>query len=194
MIMSKLISESSSSCILGIDPSFSNTGLVLAMWDNSSENTHIVSSELIQTSPDKAYIKAHGVIQDDLRRVGLLIDGLNAYLDTLPPYQLVGELPSGSQNHSGTKSVYVSMCLLNLASRHPNCIESRYYKPREIKLALTGDSKASKQDMIKGALAYCSGLDRSETIIGKNGKVLLTKAEHVADAYASIHKYVQDNL
>lgn len=163
------------------------------MWDGNSANSNLIDTTLITTSPSKEYRKKHGAMRDDLRRVGELIDYLDTFLSEAPPYYLTGELPSGSQSHSGAKSSIASLALLHIASVHPKCMDSNIYTPTELKSSLTGNPNASKEEMISKALVHCIGLSESQ-LITKKGKVILTKAEHIADAYASIHKYIQDNL
>lgn len=178
--------------LLGIDPSLRNTGLILTMWDGKSDKTNLINTTLISTSPSKDYRKRHGTMRDDLRRVGELIDYLDTFLSEAPPYILTGELPSGSQSHSGAKSSIASLALLHIASVHYKCNSSNIYTPTELKIALTDNPTAAKGEMIDRALEQCVGLSESQ-LITKKGKVILTKAEHIADAYASTHKYIRDN-
>lgn len=164
--------------VLGIDPSMSNLGLVLADLDPlTGQIVGTPQLRLASTSPgkDKKTVRKSS---DDLRRCRELYAAL---IEWLPEADVVcSEMPLGSQNASAMKGVGV--CMMLLATIDKPLIQ---VMPDEVKLAAVGDKKATKATMIKWASERhpeANWLRRSN----KPDAPLTNANEHLADAIAVI--------
>lgn len=164
--------------VLGIDPSMSNFGFVLADVDPvTGEIVGTPYLHLVQTAPtnDKKTIRKSS---DDLRRCRELYAPL---AELVAKADLVcSEMPLGSQNASAMKSVGICMGLLST-------IDKPFIQvmPEEVKLSAVGTKTATKAEMIEWAYARhpeANWLRKSK----KPDAPLTAKNEHIADAVAVI--------
>ncbi|MDK1290122.1 hypothetical protein [Pseudoalteromonas umbrosa] len=163
--------------VLGIDPSMSNFGFVLADVDPLSGDI-IATPELklVQTSPTKE--KTIRKSSDDLRRCRELFSPLAAMVAEADI--VCSEMPLGSQNASAMKSVGICLGLLST-------IDKPFIQvmPEEVKLAAVGSKTATKAQMIEWA--YQRHPDANWLRKSKKPDAPLTaKNEHIADAVAVI--------
>lgn len=91
------------------------------------------------------------------------------------------ECPVGSQSARAMASY--GMCVGILGSLRANGTQLIEVTPSEVKVALSGDANATKQQMIDAATAHYP--DANWPIHA--GKLSNTKAEHLADAIGAIH-------
>lgn len=164
--------------VLGIDPSMSNFGFVLAQVDPlTGEIVGTPYIKLVQTAPtkDKKTIRKSS---DDLRRCRELYTPLK---ELVAKADIVcSEMPLGSQNASAMKSVGICMGLLST-------IDKPFIQvmPEEVKLASVGTKTASKAEMIDWA--YNRHPDANWLRKSKKPDAPITaKNEHIADAIAVV--------
>lgn len=98
------------------------------------------------------------------------------------------EVPVGSQSASAMKGY--GMCVGVIGSMRANNIQLIEVTANEVKLALSGNKNASKEQMIKAGLAQYPGANwprHSQRGKGFAKGDIQNSAEHVADAIGAIH-------
>lgn len=164
--------------VLGIDPAYSNLGLVLADIDPTTGV--IVGTpelQLVATAPGKAK-KAVRKSSDDLRRCRELCAALAPLVARADV--VCAEMPVGSQSASAMKGVGV--CTMLLATVQKPLIE---LTPEEVKLASVGTKTATKKEVIDWAYRRHPEANWLRAR-GKPDAELTNANEHIADAVAVI--------
>lgn len=162
--------------ILGIDPSLSNTGLVLAIIHNDM-TVEIKDMKLVETEATKS--KTVRVNSSDLDRARLISVAIKEWE---PLVDIVAvEVPVGSQSARAMASYGV--CIGFLAGINAPLIQ---LTPNQVKIAATGDKLASKQDMISWATTR-----HPKAPWLRQGARITNKNEHLADAVGAIYAAIQ---
>jgi Holliday junction resolvasome RuvABC endonuclease subunit len=162
--------------IVGIDPSFRNTGLARASYDLVTGEWQVTHLLLSETEKGKAKLVRKS--SDDLSRCKIQHDAVVAFCKDA--HFAVAEVPSGAQSAAAAFSNGV--CCAVLAAVPCPLIE---VNPTEVKLASVGDKWAAKEQMIEWAVARfpkAGWLTRKL----KGNVELVAKNEHLADACAAI--------
>jgi Holliday junction resolvasome RuvABC endonuclease subunit len=158
----------------GLDPSLSNFGMSIAAVTN--EAITIVRTELVITKVNSD-IKYKNMC--DLERAKQLSKGMKDFFDTVGTVYV--EIPVGSQSSRAMASY--GICIGVLAGLDKNIIR---ISAKEAKIAATGNTKATKKDMIDWATNKHPEVDWIERKYG--GEIIFTGAnEHVADSMAAIY-------
>lgn len=162
--------------VLGMDPSMNNWGLAAAMLDL---RTGILETpELILVSPKKLKSKQIRVNSKDLQ---VSEDIATIVLrEARKASAVFVEVPVGSQSARAMASY--GMCVGILGALRAEGIPLVEVTPTEVKLALTQDKNATKEQMINAAHAFYPGAN-FPLYQGKLAK----KSEHLADAIGTIH-------
>lgn len=157
---------------IGIDPSMSNTALVVI----DTVTQKVLDSLLIETEPTKS--KQVRVASDSVSRAKLLYDKTTGFLKEWPNAIIFVETPSGSQGAAAAKSY--GMVSMLIATISPDPIQ---VTPDEVKIAAVGRKTASKKEMMDWASTKHpeANWDRN-----KDGS-LKNKNEHLADAIAVVY-------
>lgn len=159
---------------ISIDPSLRNTAIVWGKID--SENIDIDGWRLVTTHKDtKKGVRASS---DSVRRAKRVVEALKYTMEEVKPDVCFGETPSGSQSSAGMLSYGVS-CVY-LAMLEPEVIE---VTPTEIKKHVSGRKDASKEVIMDWVEERHPGILPRK----KDGTILKSRAEHVADAIAAAH-------
>lgn len=156
----------------GCDPSLNNFGMVKGVYDTDSKG--FIMEQMNLLSPSLPKTKSMLVNARDYQTASLLSKGLNEFLGDCE--MVFVELPTGSK--SARSAASYGMCLGIFGSfTHPIIVTSA----REAKYLATGNSKATKKEMIQWATnkyPNASWLRQGQRITNAN--------EHLADALASV--------
>ena len=158
--------------VLGIDPSLSNCGFVLAELDLTTLDYQVEEVLLIETK--KGSDKRTRRNSDDLERARQLSETLD--MMTTKAKLAFCEVPVGSQSARAMASYGVCIGVLSHCK-----IPLIQVSPDEVKMAATGRKTATKAEMIEWAVKHypdAGWLRRGGNVLGKN--------EHLADATAAI--------
>lgn len=163
--------------VAGIDPSLRNTGYCKGKLETETGMVNLTEIGLFQTS--KSSNKQIRANSDTLERTQKTMYGL---LDAMKGVDLIfAELPSGSQTASGMKSYAISIAHIAVISRNRGLIQ---VQPNDIKKAVGGRITTTKDEIIRWAYQRFSGLDWPKK---KDGTLIKSKVEHIADSIAAIH-------
>lgn len=168
--------------VVGFDPSLNNWGIAEARLDLETGFLSIPTLTVIQTEPEGGKKKVR-VNSSDLRRAGELAEG--AFKAAEQAKVIFVEVPVGSQSARAMASY--GTCIGILGSLRAKGMEIIEVSPDDNKKVFTGVKNASKDQMI--AEAY--RLYPTANWPMRGGKVIASKAEHMADAIAAIHTGVQ---
>lgn len=162
--------------VLGIDPSLRNWGLAASYLDL---NTGVMDTPVLTIiQPDDLKGKQVRNNSNDLHLSQQLADIV------IPMAQeakaIFVEVPVGSQNARAMASY--GICVGIMGAMRSLGIPLIEVTPTEVKLALTGNKNASKKQMIDAAIKWYPSAN-----FPLHGGKLTAKAEHVADAIATIH-------
>lgn len=164
--------------IVGIDPSLRNFGIVAADLDIETGDFKIMDMRLIESEDNAKKAKTVRKNSDDLRRAKLLHDG---FVEMCQGASIAFvEVPVGSQSARAMASY--GICIGVLAACPIPMIQ---VTPTEVKLAMTGEKTATKDEMIEAAVKahpYAKWMTRKS----KGELVLLNDNEHLADAVGAI--------
>ena len=166
--------------VAGMDPSMLHWGVAVASLDMNQGTLSDIALKLIE--PD--LIASKGIRKNaiDVDRCSQLYQSLQ---ETLQGCSVVfAEVPVGSQSASAMKSY--AMCVALLGVLCAQGIHLIQVDPLENKEVFTGSKEASKKDMINRAV-----LLYPEANWPRLKNRVLNKAEHLADAIATIHAGVR---
>ena len=166
---------------VGCDPSLRNWGLAVATFDTATQTLTV--NELALTCPDLPKGKQVRQNSLDLASASQLYEGAIAAVEGADAVFV--EVPVGSQSARAMASY--GICVGVLGALRANGIPFFEVTPSEVKLAGAGSKTATKQEMIGWAMAKHP--EANWPTYKQNGKSLVseTKAEHQADAVATIY-------
>lgn len=171
--------------IVGCDPSLRNFGIVVAELDIESMDFKIQDMRLIESEDNAKKAKTVRKNSDDLRRAKLLHDG---FVEMCQGASMAFvEVPVGSQSARAMASY--GICIGVLAACPIPMIQ---LTPTEVKLAMTGEKTATKDEMIEAAVKahpYAKWMTRKV----KGELTLLAANEHLADATGAITAGIATN-
>lgn len=166
----------------GLDPSMSNLGIALGTYyvgqDDVPDRYEIERIELVQTFPSKE--KKVRKSSQDYERCRELYSKMAAVLNDWMPTICFAEMPAGSQSASGMKSYGISLMLLGTIG-----VPVIQVSPQEVKVAAVDSKNASKDTIIKWAVAKWPDVMWLRRSV-KGESTLLNKNEHMADACAAV--------
>lgn len=166
--------------ILGLDPAFSNTGIVLAEYDLRRATIAIKELRLVHTESDKAGRKTVRKNSDDLRRATETLRALDLAIADHQPSFAFCEVPIGAQSARAAWSLGIAVGLIAHVGSLVPLIQ---LTPKEVK-DVTGEVQPDKADMIRWASKMYPAANWPRK---SNGSIIAGKAEHMADATAAIH-------
>ena len=167
--------------VVGIDPSLRNWATVLGAYDLHTKTLKILETQL--TSTKKETNKRIRVNSSDLVTAEELY---KSCLDLCSKAKVIfAEIPVGSQSARAMASYGV--CIGVLGSLRGTGIPIQEVMPKEVKKAAVGSATATKKQMIDWAMSKHPEADWPK----HGGKVTEGKAEHIADAIASIYAGIQ---
>lgn len=167
--------------VIGQDPSLRNWGLAVGSYDTGTKKLTIDYISL--TNPELPKGKQVRQNSSDLESAFQLYQG--AANASIGAHAVFVEVPVGSQSARAMASYGV--CVGVLGALRANGIPFFEVTPTEVKLASVGNKTATKQEMIKWAMA--SHPEANWPTYKQNGKDMVSeaKAEHMADAIAAIY-------
>jgi len=158
-----------SSRVIAIDPSLRNWGM--ALFDSGK----LVDLILVETKNRRKMPKSWS----DLYAAREIYEAFSEVCFRFSPDYVVAEIPYGAQSSRGAIAMGVA---IGVISTYPEYSELVKVTPREVKLALTGNANATKQEMIDAAYGlYPEGPWRKHKL---KGEMVLTQGsnQHMADA------------
>lgn len=173
--------------VVGQDPSLRNWGLAIGTYNLETSKLTIELLDL--TNPELPSGKQVRQNSQDLESAFQLYKG--AIAAAKGAHAVFVEVPVGSQSARAMASYGV--CVGVLGALRANGIPFFEVTPNEVKLAGPGHKTASKQDMIKWAMA--THPEANWPIYRQKGVNIVSeaKAEHMADAVAAIYAGVSCN-
>lgn len=167
--------------VLGMDPSMRNWGLASALLDPDTGILHDLHLQVIQ--PKEVTGKKVRQNSKDLEIARLLSAGLVAPVRAAQV--IFVEVPVGSQSSRSMASY--GLCVGILGALQAQGFQIIEVTASEVKLALAGIKEASKTQMIgSGLIRYPKANWPMQA-----GKIIVSKAEHMADAIGAIHAGIQ---
>ena len=166
---------------VGCDPSLRNWGLALATFDTATQTLTV--NELVLTCPDLPKGKQVRQNSLDIESASQLYESTIAAVSGADAVFV--EVPVGSQSARAMASY--GICVGVLGALRANSVPFFEVTPSEVKLAGAGSKTATKQEMI--AWAMSKHPEANWPTYKQNGKSLVSeaKAEHQADAVATIY-------
>lgn len=175
MSQSKLIK------VVGQDPSLRNWGLAVGYYDLETKKLTIDEVDIVNpVLPTGKQVRQNS---SDLESAFQLYKG--AVDHTVGAHAVFVEVPVGSQSARAMASY--GICVGVLGALRANGIPFFEVTPTEVKLASVGNKTATKQDMIDWAVAAHPEANWPKYKHHGIEIVSSAKAEHMADAVASIH-------
>ena len=173
--------------VVGQDPSLRNWGLAVGTLNLETKKLTIDLLDL--TNPVLPTGKQVRQNSTDLESAFQLYKG--AMTAAEGAHAVFVEVPVGSQSARAMASYGV--CVGVLGALRANGIPFFEVTPTEVKLAGPGNKTASKQDMIKWAMAKHP--EANWPMYKQNGSTIVSeaKAEHMADAVAAIYAGISCN-
>jgi len=159
--------------VLGIDPGFSSMGWALASVEGKVVDVTLAG--VFRTDKDTKKTNTRSS-EDNIRRAGLLHDCLCATIRGACPRLIATETMSWPRNAGVVAKMGIAWGVIACAARQYN-IPIVQASPMVLKRAVTGNGKASKEEMIAHIKARFPNLElpKQETL-----------QEHAADAAGSI--------
>lgn len=173
--------------VIGLDPSLRNWGVAAGLYDTATKELTIKGLELSQ--PELPTGKQTRQNSKDLEAA---YQHTSALLDILMDADVIfAEVPVGSQSSRAMASYGICVGVLGAL----RAMEKPFFEvtPNEVKLVATGRKTASKQDMVDWATAQHPEADWPTQKSNGQQKVVVSKAEHMADAVASIYAGLRTN-
>jgi len=167
--------------VVGQDPSLRNWGLAVGSLDLETKKLTIEFVDL--TNPVLPTGKQVRQNSSDLESALQLYQGATDV--SIGAHAVFVEVPVGSQSARAMASY--GICVGVLGALRANGIPFFEVTPTEVKLASVGNKTATKQDMIKWAMAKHP--EANWPTYKQNGSTMVSeaKAEHMADAIAAIY-------
>ena len=171
--------------IVGMDPSFRNWGLAQAYLDMESGvlDTPILSVIKTGEEPKGKQVRQNSY---DIEAAETIANGV--FEAAKDAKMIFVEVPHGSQSAAAMKGYGV--CIGILGSLRSHGIPIIEVSESESKKIFTGDRTATKEQMIAQAVEYYPEANWPK----HRGQISASKAEHMADAIASIHAGVNTQL
>lgn len=167
--------------VVGFDPSLNNWGIAEARLDLETGFLTTPTLSSAHTEPDSG--KRVRVNSSDLSRAVALAEA--AFQTAERAKVIFVEVPVGSQSARAMASY--GICIGILGSLRARGMEIIEVSPDENKKVFTGIKNASKKQMIDQAVK----LYPTANWPMRGGDIVVSKAEHMADAIAAIHTGVQ---
>lgn len=167
--------------VVGQDPSLRNWGLAVGHLDLETKKLHVEYLDLTNpVLPTGKQVRQNSL---DLESALQLYKGASDA--AIGAHAVFVEVPVGSQSARAMASY--GICVGVLGALRANGIPFFEVTPTEVKLASVGNKTATKQEMIKWAMA--AHPEANWPTYKQNGKAMVSeaKAEHMADAIAAIY-------
>lgn len=162
--------------VVGMDPSLTNWGIAEAILDLTTG--YLETPVLTLVEPEK--LKGKQVRQNSTDLFVAEQLAVKAIEAASKAKAVFVEVPVGSQSARAMASYGV--CVGVLGAIRASGVPLIEVTPSEVKIAMTGDKNATKQQMIETALSIYP-----EANFPMFRGAVASKAEHVADAIAAIH-------
>lgn len=169
--------------VLGLDPSLRNWGIAAGTYDTVTGKLLIKCLRVTRAEvPDGKQVRQNS---KDLAAAQQLYAGVQPFLGQAN--LIFAEVPVGSQSARAMASYGICVGVLGSIRNSAPFFE---VTPDEVKLTTVGNKTATKQQMIDWAVAKHPEAPWPRT---SKGAIIAGKAEHMADAIASIYAGLQSN-
>ena len=164
--------------VCGIDLALVHTGIVTLMT-NRNGGLVCVAAKLVETAKDDGKQNLY-VAVDDVQRAAVLYKGIMEELSASRPVLVAVELPSGSRSAVSAKASGLAKGVIASVREALPEMPFLWLHENQVKQALVGRHKASKDEIAKAVLARIPDLGEYLDQIAK------TKREHITDAAATV--------
>lgn len=164
--------------IVGCDPSWRNWGIAIGNVSLADGDLRITDMKVVLTSATEDHTTRKSTL--DIQSAKLLYEGVS---DAVNGADIVCvEVPTGSQNFDAATGRGICLGILgSVAADH-----FIYVTPQSVK-KIVGDPKATKRDVVE----WASSRHPEAPWPMHNGKISVSKAEHMADAIVAIYAAAQ---
>lgn len=169
--------------VLGLDAAFANTGIVLAEYHIATNTVDVKELRVVQTTSDKSGKRVVRKNSDDLRRASEQLRALDKAIADHNPSFAFCEVPFGAQSARAAWALGISVGLIAHVETRVPLIQ---VTPKEVK-DVVGEKFPDKAQMIAWAVKTYPNANWPRARSGGLLKVVAGKAEHMADACATIH-------
>lgn len=169
--------------VIGLDAAFANTGIVLGEYDIHSRKIVVNELRLVQTAADKANKKIVRKNSDDLRRAKETINAIDQAIADHDAAFIFCEVPFGAQSARAAWSLGIAVGIIAHANSKVPVIQ---VTPKEVK-NVVGEKFPDKAQMIAWAAKQYPDANWPMQNRGGKQEIVAGKAEHMADAVATIH-------
>ena len=172
-------------CVVGVDPSLRNWGLAKGIYDTERKSLRIAEISVLQPIlPKSKKIRKSAI---DLMAAEALTNGMLAFAQEAD--MTFVEVPHGSQSAAAMKGY--GICIGILGAIREIGIPFFELNQAEVKLAAVGTKEATKEEMINWATSQHPEAQWPMRTVKSTPTVIASKAEHMADAIATIHAGLQ---
>jgi len=177
--MVKLVKRNDIKSLMCVDVGFSNMGVTL-YTNGGLSHCYLINTE-------KSVKKTTRVSDDNARRVAMLAKGLRDLCELHSVVGICAEAPSGSQNARALAHMSMALAVISVSAFFMG-LPVEYYSAMEVKVALTGNKKASKQEMMIAAaqkFGFC--IDTKIINIGKGKRSGKTSTQQSFSLFGQKH-------
>lgn len=160
--------------VLAVDAGFAHMGWVVV--DLMPQRDQVIDYGVVTTEKNAARKRALRVADDDVERCRILLTAIKQLVQMHMPQGAVVEIPhGGSQGARANRTMGMATCVV---ATLPSIlgVPTEWVTPREVKLAMTSNPSATKEDMIQAVSRRWPYVAKWERI---EKKALI---EHAADA------------
>lgn len=165
--------------IAGFDAALKNFGIAQAYFNTETGDLAPYRLQLVTTENPK--IKGIRKSAIAINRARILHKELLRNCEGMD--LCAAEVPSGSQSARASHDLGI---VVGVLAAHP--IPMIEVNQHDVKMAAVGNSKATKRDMIEWAVSLYPDLNWP---IKANGSIIVTQAEHLADAIGVLHAAIK---
>ena len=174
--------------VVGFDPSMSNWGIATGLYDPSNEGLEITNLIVIHPKllPKSKARQSH---KDLMRAEHIAKQVFDTVIVDVPAHIFV-EVPHGSQSARAMASY--AMCLGVLGSCRALGWDFTEFSEAQVKMSSIGNKKATKDEMIEWAVSHHPNAPWPTHISKGKSAITKAKAEHMADAIATIYAGIEE--
>ena len=173
--------------IVGFDPSLSNWGIAVGIYDSDKKVIEITDLSVIHTVINSVEKRKSN---QDLQRATQLTKGILSVLNWYKPDEIFVEVPHGSQSSRAMASY--GICIGILASCRVLDWDFTSLSERQVKMGSIGKKKVNKGEMIDWVSTNYPEAKFPTHLVKGVQQITKAKAEHQADAIATLHVGIKE--
>lgn len=167
--------------IIGFDPSMSNWGIAVGLYDETTGSVQVTDLDVIKPDVPNTGRKSH----QDLQRAQQLAEGVLKVVQWYQPAKIYVEVPHGSQSARAMASY--AMCIGILGTMRTLDWDFIELTEAQVKMSAVANKTATKEDMIQWAINRHAQAPWPRRTVKGEETIIKGTAEHMADAVGAIH-------